>query len=82
MVPYSSQISSVFWYNKSLFKKLDLSPPDNWEQFEHVCEKLKHTGITPVYLGNKDLWPAGNVMGHLVSRIVGETEYHNALKLN
>jgi raffinose/stachyose/melibiose transport system substrate-binding protein len=81
MVPYASQIASVFWFNKSLFEEMGLAPPDNWEQFENICEKLKTAGITPVYLGNKDLWPAGNVMGHLVSRVVGEVEYHNALKL-
>ena len=81
MVPYSSQISSVFWYNKSMFNQLGLHPPENWAQFINVCEILKRAGITPIYLGNKDLWPAGNLMGHLVSRIVGEREFQNALML-
>ena len=63
MVPYSSQISSVFWYNKSMFNQLGLRPPKNWEQFNYVCESLKQAKITPIFLGNKDLWPAGECHG-------------------
>ncbi len=79
MVPYSTQVSSVFWFNKTMFNSLNLAPPSNWGEFERVCEKLKEGGILPVYLGNRDLWPGGNIMGHLVSRIVGEEAYHKAL---
>jgi len=81
MIPFSNQVSSVIWYNKTIFQKYGITPPANWDQFEIVCEKLKKSGIIPLYMGNKDLWPAGNIMGHLVSRIVGEREYKKALKL-
>ena len=37
-------------------------------------------GERPIASGNKDLWAAGNWLGHLVSRVVGEDVYDSALK--
>lgn len=79
MLPYFGQVSNVFWFNSSIFDKYQLKKPDSWEQFLTVCETLKKNGVTPIVIGNKDLWTGGNVMGHLVSRVVGEKEYHRSL---
>lgn len=42
------------YYNKSVFQKLGLSIPQNWQEFLDVCETLKQNGITPIVTGNKD----------------------------
>lgn len=79
MIPIGAQISNVFWYNKKVFKDLKIQIPTTWQQFLVVCETIKKAGKIPIFIGNKDLWPGGNVMGHLVSRIVGNKVYQQAL---
>ncbi|MBY9080725.1 extracellular solute-binding protein [Paenibacillus sp. HN-1] len=43
-------------YNKKIFSDLGLSIPQNWDEFLALCEKLKAEKITPLAIGNKDLW--------------------------
>jgi len=81
MIPTAGDVTNVIFYNKKIFADLGLQPPTTWEQFLDVCEKLKAANITPIVAGNKDLWPAGNWIGHLISRVVGEQAYSDALQL-
>lgn len=45
-------------YNKDIFKDLGLEIPKNYEEFLAVCEKIKASGITPVFMPFKDNWAA------------------------
>jgi raffinose/stachyose/melibiose transport system substrate-binding protein len=45
-------------YNKDIFKDLGLSIPNNFEEFLAVCEKIKASGVTPVFMPFKDNWAA------------------------
>ncbi|AOZ90885.1 ABC transporter substrate-binding protein [Paenibacillus crassostreae] len=45
-------------YNKDIFKDLGLTIPNNFEEFLAVCEKIKASGITPVFMPFKDAWAA------------------------
>ena len=45
-------------YNKDIFKDLGLSIPNNFEEFLAVCEKIKASGIIPVFMPFKDNWAA------------------------
>ncbi|MFC4304370.1 ABC transporter substrate-binding protein [Cohnella boryungensis] len=81
MIPTAGDVTNVIFYNKQIFKDLGLEPPTTWEQFLEVSEKVKAAGITPIVAGNKELWPAGNWIGHLISRVVGEQAYSDALQL-
>lgn len=55
-IPFgASQLAGVF-YNKKVFQNLQLEVPTTWEQFMQVCEKIKASGITPVYYAGKDEW--------------------------
>jgi len=47
------------YYNKDLFKKLNLTVPDTWEEFLVVCEKLYNSHYYPIAIGAKDKWAAG-----------------------
>lgn len=41
--------AGVIYYNKALFEQAGINaPPDNFDAFLAVCEKLKHAGITPL----------------------------------
>jgi ABC-type glycerol-3-phosphate transport system substrate-binding protein len=81
MIPTNGDVSNVIWYNKKIFSDLNLQPPTTWDEFLAACAKIKEAGITPIVAGNKDLWPAGNWIGHLISRVVGEQAYSDALQL-
>ena len=43
-------------YNKEIFADLNLSIPQNYEEFLNLCQTLKENGITPLGVGGKDLW--------------------------
>lgn len=60
-----------FYYRKSLFQRLKLTPPQTWDEFLAVGEKLKAAGIVPVTLGSKDRWPAAAWFDYLNLRING-----------
>jgi raffinose/stachyose/melibiose transport system substrate-binding protein len=39
----------IYYYDKDLFKKLNLEPPKNYAEFKKVCQTIKDAGVTPVY---------------------------------
>ncbi|MFC5404442.1 ABC transporter substrate-binding protein [Cohnella soli] len=81
MIPTASDVSNIIWYNKKIFADLGIQPPQTWEQFMEISGKIKAANITPIVSGNKDLWPGGNWIAHMVSRVVGEQAYGDALQL-
>ena len=50
---------SAVWavaYNKPLFAKLGLSIPTDYNSFMDVCQKIKDSGVTPIYEAVSDGW--------------------------
>lgn len=80
MVPHIADVTNVLWFNAEMFAEQGLEPPTTWEDLLATCDAFDAAGIVPIASGNKDLWAAGNWLGHLVSRVVGEAEYDSALK--
>ena len=39
-----------FFYNREIFERYELTPPTNWEEFEHICDTLLTYGETPISL--------------------------------
>jgi len=54
-LPIDSNVLGVV-YNKQIFAELGLEVPTNWDEFLAVSEKIKAANITPIAIGNKDLW--------------------------
>lgn len=81
LVPHKADVTNVLYYNVDIFDEVGISPPETWEEFLETCDALNEAGYTPLATGNKDLWAAGNWLGHLTSRIVGEDVYDSALKV-
>ena len=79
MVPHVADVSNVLWYNTELLAEHGITPPATWEDLLDACDTLTAAGITPIASGNKDLWAAGNWLGHLVSRVVGADVYDQTL---
>jgi raffinose/stachyose/melibiose transport system substrate-binding protein len=81
LVPHKADVTNVLFYNVDIFNEVGIEPPATWEEFLATCDALNAAGYMPLATGNKDLWAAGNWLGHLTSRIVGEDVYDSALKL-
>jgi raffinose/stachyose/melibiose transport system substrate-binding protein len=79
MVPYSADVTNVLWFNQVIMGENGIAPPTTWEELLAACDTLNELGVIPIASGNKDLWPAGNWLGHLVSRVVGEESYDRVL---
>ncbi|MES2321412.1 MAG: ABC transporter substrate-binding protein [Pseudomonadota bacterium] len=71
---YGLPLSYYHWgiyYKKSLFARLKLAEPANWDEFLGVCEKLKRQGITPLGLGTRESWTAAAWFSYLNLRLNG-----------
>lgn len=76
--------TSYYWwavyYNKKVFEKYSLTPPETWDEFLQVCETLKSNGIIPIVSGTKNAWPAAAWFDYLNMRTNGP-EFHINLML-
>ena len=79
MLPFSKDVTNVIWYNTEIFSKLGITPPTTYDELDAVTAKIKAAGITPYAMGNKDLWPAGNWVAHIISRTIGDQAYSDML---
>lgn len=43
-------------YNKEIFEKLGLKVPTNYQEFKNVCQKIKDSGVTPIFEGTQNGW--------------------------
>lgn len=70
-----------FWYNKGLFEEAGLdpdNPPATWDEFLAAVEALQNAGITPIALGEGDLWPGHFWWVYLAIRCGGEEAFVSA----
>lgn len=79
--PYGIPLSYYYWgffYNKSVFKRLGISPPDTWQELLKIIEIIKQAGVTPFSIGTKNNWPTASWFDYLNLRING-LSFHLAL---
>ena len=79
LAPHKADVTNVIWYNVDIFNELGITPPTSWEDLMETCQAVSAAGYIPMASGNKDFWAAGNWLGHLTSRVVGEDVYDSAL---
>jgi len=61
-----------FWYNKAAFTKAGISaPPTTWSEFLTDVQKLKDSGIAPLAIAGKDMWPSMHLWSYLILRMAG-----------
>jgi len=60
-----------FYYNKPLFKQLNLQEPTTWPEFLALCAQLKAQNIPPIFIGSASNWPATAWFDYLNLRING-----------
>lgn len=54
-VPFASQTLGVF-YNRDIFQRLNIQPPQTWEQFIAACRAIKAANLVPVANGTATAW--------------------------
>lgn len=55
-VPWMTFDARAVYYNKDIFKKLDISEPKNFDEFESMLEKIKKEGYVPISLSGLSSW--------------------------
>lgn len=74
-IPVNIHRSNVMWYNKELFEEHDLTPPTNAEEFFEVAEEFEDEGITPLALGDTNVWPSTHLMESVLVGALGPEGY-------
>ena len=86
-VPISTLSTSTFFYNADVFAKLEISPPQTYEEFQAIASTLSDAGYIPVLHQGKNpwMWPmwyfetAAQTMGDPIakteSNLRGETKF-------
>jgi multiple sugar transport system substrate-binding protein len=70
-VPYTYYNWGIY-YRKDLFEKAGITAaPKTWAEFLDACQKLKASGVAPIVIGTKALWPAAGWFDYLDLRING-----------
>jgi len=67
-----------FFYNKSLFRRHQLTPPKSWDEFLKICKILKAEGIPPIIIGTKTPFPAASWFSYINLRLHG-LDFHKKL---
>jgi raffinose/stachyose/melibiose transport system substrate-binding protein len=75
MVPWTGDVTNVIWYDVDVFDELGIDEPATWDDYIAANKKMQDAGYTPLVEGNKDQWPMGSVISHMMSRVVGEDGY-------
>ncbi|MEZ5934751.1 MAG: extracellular solute-binding protein [Alphaproteobacteria bacterium] len=76
-VPYTYYQWGVY-YRKDIFADLGIEPPTTWDAFLAACAKIKESGVTPIAIGTKALWPTAGWFDYLNLRENGY-EFHMEL---
>ena len=80
---YAIPFSRYQWgmlYNKKLFDRLSLIPPNNWQQFIDVLGVLKTENVIPIYVGSKFNWEISAWFEFLNLRLNGYTFHQSFIK--
>lgn len=69
-LPVELNIVPVY-YNKEIFAKYNLQPPQSYEELKSIIKTLNDNRITPIALGSKDAWTGSFWYMYLADRIGG-----------
>lgn len=66
---------NVLWYNKAIFEEYGLEAPTTFDQFFDVAEELQSHGVTPLALGDKEVWATGMIFENILLAELGAEDY-------
>jgi len=74
-VPVNIHRANVLWYNKQIFADNGLNPPQTFDEFFEIADKLQEQGIIPLTMGTKDGWEAAHVFETVLIAKLGAEGY-------
>ncbi|MFC0523337.1 ABC transporter substrate-binding protein [Pontibacillus salicampi] len=74
-VPVNIHRGNVMFYNTSVFEENGLKAPTSWEEFLEVAETLQSKDITPLALGDKNVWPSTMIFESILLANLGAEDY-------
>jgi glucose/mannose transport system substrate-binding protein len=74
-VPVNIHRANLIWYNLDIFARLNLEPPVEIEDFFQIAEVLAENGVTPLSLGDKNIWPAQHLLESVIISTLGPVKY-------
>ena len=69
-IPFTAG-TTILYYNKAIFSKFNLQPPQTFADLEKICQTLIANGIIPFAEANKTQWPGAQHFVHLSMRLGG-----------
>jgi raffinose/stachyose/melibiose transport system substrate-binding protein len=78
-VPMRGVQPVVLFYNKDVFQKADVQPPQTWPDLLTAIGKLKAAGVTPISVGGASTWTYLMWEEYLVDRLGGPQVFHDVL---
>ncbi|GHU66233.1 sugar ABC transporter substrate-binding protein [Spirochaetia bacterium] len=73
------QSGELVFYNKRIFRENNISVPKSYDEFMAACAALKAKNITPVVMGNLDVWPGAIPYMMLFNRMNGNKLYEDVI---
>lgn len=79
-VPVTDVQPNCVFYNKALFEKYGLSPPDTFDGLKDVVGALKGEGVIPIALGGQSKWTYMIWLQQLVLRVGGAEPFDRVIR--
>ena len=76
--PYSVAVASLY-VNTELFEQNNVKVPETYDELLEAVDAFNAAGITPISLGEKDLWPGLMIFGIHAIRMAGAEDFNAAL---
>jgi len=71
-LPFEGNAEPIY-YNRTIFDKLKLTPPQTWDELLEIIPILKENGYVPFAIGNDERWPGAIFYHYLMQRRAGPT---------
>ncbi len=77
-VPVENTAIAIFYYNKAIFDRFGLTPPETWSELLELAQTLIDNGVVPFSLANKTKWTSSMYYMYLVDRLGGPEVFASA----
>ncbi|RKX80557.1 MAG: carbohydrate ABC transporter substrate-binding protein [Spirochaetes bacterium] len=74
-VPLNIHRGNLVWFNSTIFHKFNIPIPKTPREFIKTMEILADKGITPLALGDKNIWPAVRLLENILIADLGSENY-------
>ena len=75
-VPVNIHRANVLWYNTAVFEANNIDPPESFDDFFAAADTLKAAGITPLALGDVEVFAATQLLETTLIGTLGADAYN------